>query len=87
MDGSMIPGHSFEWWTPGAPGPLATWILGSLGFAVAAWMVVRLSTGRDVPIAVAADEPFLAPAQHVVDAETTPAEAVAPEASPGTAPN
>ena len=81
MDGSMMPGRAIEWWTPGAPGPLATWILGSLGFAVAAWMVVRLSTGRDVPIAVAATgdqtaiapaspaQPSLTPTQQVVGAE------------------
>jgi len=102
MDGSMIPGRSIEWWTPGAPGPLATWILGSLGFAVAAWMVVRLSTGRDVPIAVSAaddqkaiepaavvgGEPSLTHAQQVVDAEPTPVEVVAPdEVRPGIAPN
>lgn len=84
MDGSMMPGRAIEWWTPDAPGPLATWILGSLGFAVAAWMVVRLSTGSDMLVAIAATgdqtaiapaspaQPSLTPTQQVVDAEPAP---------------
>ena len=100
LDGPMVPGRAIEWWSTGVVGPLATWILGTLGFAVAAWMVVRLSTGRDVPVAatgeqkaigpavVAADEPSLTPAGPVVDAEPTPVEAVGPDpVRPGTAPN
>ncbi len=57
LDGPIWPGQAVEWWSTNRVGPLPTWILGSLGFAVAAWMVVRLSTGRDTPVAVsAADE-------------------------------
>ena len=51
MDGPMTPGQSIEWWTRGAPGPMATWLLGSLAFAVCALMVVRLSTGSDTLMA------------------------------------
>ncbi len=59
LDGPMIPGKAVEWWMPGLPGPLATWIGGTIAFAVAAWMVVRLSSGSDVaPIVAPGQEPL-----------------------------
>ncbi|HEX7396036.1 MAG TPA: DUF2142 domain-containing protein, partial [Propionibacteriaceae bacterium] len=79
LDGPLFPGHTVEWWSTNRVGPLPTWILGSLGFAVAAWMVVRLSTGSDTPVAIAATgdqtaiapaspaQPSLTPTQQVVD--------------------
>ena len=48
LDGPMIPGRSVEWWMPGLPGPLATWIGGTVAFTLVAWAVVRLSLGTDV---------------------------------------
>lgn len=58
LDGPMLPGKLVEWWMPGLPGPLVTWIGGSIAFAVAAGMVVRLSYGSDVASAVAAQDPL-----------------------------
>jgi hypothetical protein len=49
LDGPLFPGRTVEWWSTNRVGPLPTWILGSLGFAVAAWMIVRLSSGTDAP--------------------------------------
>jgi len=86
LDGPMLPGPSVEWWSTDRIGPMATWIIGSLAFAVAAWMIVRLSSGPDAPVSVAspadhqaiepaslsADEPALAPASQVADAELIP---------------
>jgi len=84
LDGPIWPGRAVEWWSTGVVGPLATWILGTLGFAVAAWMVVRLSTGSDTPVAIAATgdqkaiapaspaQPSLTPTQQVVDGEPAP---------------
>lgn len=84
LDGPLWPGLAVEWWSTNRVGPLPTWILGSLGFAVAAWMVVRLSTGSDTPVAIAATgdqtaiapaspaQPSLTPTQQVVDAEPAP---------------
>ena len=84
LDGPIWPGRAVEWWSTGVVGPLATWILGTLGFAVAAWMVVRLSTGSDTPVAIAATgdqkaiapaspaQPSLTPTRQVVDAEPAP---------------
>jgi hypothetical protein len=86
LDGPKVPGRAIEWWSTNRVGPLPTWILGSLGFAIAAWMIVRLSSGPDAPVSVAspadhqaiepaslsADEPALAPASQVADAELIP---------------
>jgi len=85
MDGPTWPGQLVEWWTPGAPGPMVTWIVGSLAFAVAAWMVVRLSSGPD-PVAITAEldqrsiEPTSATASgEVVAAEPTTGDDTAAE--------
>jgi hypothetical protein len=66
FDGPMLPGREVEWWSTNLIGPLPTWFLGSLGFAVAAWMIVRLSSGRDSATALAAssDQKALAPGPH-----------------------
>jgi hypothetical protein len=96
LDGSMWPGRAVEWWSTNRVGPLPTWILGTLGFAVAAWMIVRLSSGHDTPIALAAhddrkaieptplsnDEPAFAPVAQVADAEPLPVEPVLVEPTP-----
>jgi hypothetical protein len=64
LDGPITPGHAVEWWSTDRMGPMPTWILGSLSFAIAAWMVVRLSSGPDAPVSVAssADHKAIAPA-------------------------
>jgi hypothetical protein len=95
MDGPLFPGHEVEWWSTNRVGPLPTWILGSLGFAIAAWMVVRLSGGSDTPPPAAviaaddqqavqpaplsADEPVLAPSPAVVAAHPVAVEAATTE--------
>jgi hypothetical protein len=58
LDGSILPSGTPEWWSTSLSGPPKTWVIGSLAFAVAAWMVVRLSSGSDLPtpVASAADE-------------------------------
>jgi hypothetical protein len=90
LDGSMWPGRSVEWWSTNRVGPLPTWILGTLGFAVAAWMIVRLSSGRDAPTALAGtdethaiepashstDEPVLAAVTQTTDATSQSADAL-----------
>jgi hypothetical protein len=95
LDGPMWPGQAVEWWSTDRMGPLPTWILGSLGFAVAAWMIVRLSSGHDTPTAVAmSDEKAIEPAPHsnddlslapvpaVVDDQPVPVEPVPVEPVP-----
>jgi Predicted membrane protein (DUF2142) len=93
MDGPLFPGHAVEWWSTNRVGPLPTWILGSLGFAIAAWMVVRLSSGPDAPALVAssADHTAIAPAPvstteraltrtpQAADVEPIPVEPPAPQ--------
>lgn len=78
VDGPVLPGKAVEWWMPSLPGPLATWIGGTIAFAVAAWMVVRLSSGSDVapPGARAAQDPLpIAPADGPADLAAKPEDA------------
>lgn len=45
---AVDPGASAEWWWPGAPAPLAVWIVGSVAFAgvlVSIWIVKRRPNG------------------------------------------
>jgi hypothetical protein len=88
--GPLFPGHTVAWWSTSRMPPLPTWILGSLGFAIAARMIVRLSMGSDAPIPPAvvagqgqealepsppsADVSVLASAPAVADTQTTPTE-------------
>jgi hypothetical protein len=83
LDGPMLPGRLVEWWMPGLPGPLATWLGGSIAFAVAAGMVVRLSSGSDVARAAPVQDqlPLAAPDRTGLVDPTT-AEAAAPVPSP-----
>jgi len=85
LDGPLWPGRAVEWWSTSLVGPLPTWILGSLGFALAAWMIVRLSSGRDGgasvdqptdgktidPTPLSTDEPALVPGVAADTQETT----------------
>ncbi len=53
VDGPILPGRIIEWWTPGVPGPRATWVIGSVAFAIVCWWLVRLTTARDtLPVTV-----------------------------------
>lgn len=69
LDGPLWPGRAVEWWSTNRVGPLPTWILGSLGFAVAAWMIVRLSYGPDGVVAVAPGSTQAAIAPQAADAD------------------
>ena len=42
-NGPLLPGRAVEWWMPGLPGPLLTFLAGAFGFAVVAWSVVWTS--------------------------------------------
>jgi hypothetical protein len=97
VDGHLFPGQDVEWWSTNRVGPLPTWILGSLGFAIAAWMIVRLSNGPDAPVSavsgpihnavepasLSADETASAPTLPDADPHPTPVETTTtePEAS------
>jgi hypothetical protein len=42
-------GASVEWWWSRGPGPMATWVLGTLAFVAVAACVYRRAVTRDLP--------------------------------------
>ncbi len=90
LDGPILPSRTPEWWSTSLSSPTRTWVLGSLAFAVAAWMVVRLSSGSDLPasVAVGAEQPAgrALPASPGADVAAAPAAAEMAPGDPTTVP-
>jgi hypothetical protein len=100
IDGPILPGRIVEWWTPGVPGPRATWVIGSVAFAIVCWWLVRLTMVRDTlpetvpgslaeqPSGTSSPAPLSEPSATPPDQATaSQAEAAPPSASPSGPPS